>query len=255
METNFVAERRSGNDILRLRGYLDTVPSADTLVVMCHGLMMTCDINPIKGLSSLIAEGGYSVLRFDFAGTGVSDGDMIDMSPRTEIEDLAAVLSRCRTMGYRKVVALGHSLGGVVVSMTSAQYPELVDAQVLLAPAGIVEEDSRRGKVAYAEFDPDNVPEKVIVWDQPLGRRYMLDCQSLEVFDTASLYKGRTCIIQGTEDALVPTDCAREFADCIPGSELHLIDGGDHHFIRTKKETSRIVLDFLFGLSNRANFD
>ena len=65
-----------------------------------------------------------------------------DFGPRAFAADLARLL---RELGERPVVAVGHSMGGQVVTALAVDYPELVEALVVLDPAyGASDEEMAR---------------------------------------------------------------------------------------------------------------
>ena len=84
-------------------------------------------------LSRELANAGLSSLRFDFSGAGESDGTFPDMTVATMRSDLiSAVKYIKRRFAPKKIVLLGHSLGGMVASLCCAGVK--TDGLVLLAP-------------------------------------------------------------------------------------------------------------------------
>ena len=86
-----------------LRGLL-TIPTGEikNLVVMFHGYTGHKNENGylFKQISLEIVKYGYASLRFDFMGSGDSDGEFKDMTFLTEIEDakelLADLMEECK---------------------------------------------------------------------------------------------------------------------------------------------------------------
>lgn len=246
MQINFSVKREVGGSLLTVRGYLGGNQESDTLVVLCHGIMMTCSHNPIRWLTDKISERGYQTLKFDFLGNGISDGFSIDMTAPSEIEDLKCVLQKCRDQfPNKKIVVIGHSLGGLVSLLLASKFPSLFDGLVLLAPALVVEDECKNGRIVYERFDKDNVPEFVEVWGGKVGREYFITGACLDIYNTAKSFKGQFCLIQGDEDIFVPVSYAQNLAEVMPNCDLHIIQGGDHNFIRPKKETLSIIEDYL----------
>lgn len=256
MLNTFEVTRKTGTGSLTLRGYLegpaDGVPQKDALVILCHGLMMRCDIHPVIYMAYALNQAGYTTLRFDFSGTGISDGDMLHMTTSGESSDLIAVVQKCRELfSFSRYFVLGHSLGGVVTAITAGDNPGLIDAIALLAPAGSVQDDCNSGKIGYENFDPSEVPDSVELWDSVIGKDYILDGQTLDIYERASKYTGPACIIHGDEDVLIDHEYGRRFHEVIKGSQFHLLRNGDHHFIRTKKLASEIVISFFDSNLNK----
>ncbi|MCB2191659.1 MAG: alpha/beta hydrolase [Deltaproteobacteria bacterium] len=84
----------------------------------------------------------HRVLAPDLLGHGQSDKPRMELSMEGFAEQVASL---CRHVGLKRVVAMGHSLGGAVVATLAARHPELVRGAVcldttLLAPARIVKQ-------------------------------------------------------------------------------------------------------------------
>lgn len=240
------------------------------LVIMCHGLMMHGGLNPISGISSSFAENGYDTLRMDFRGSGKSGGDIMDMTPLTEVDDLLAVMRYVAAEPamsadgvLRRFVICGHSLGGLVslfaasVLYGSGLHADVGESEkemlrgalaglILLAPAVNIEEDSRAGRVAYETFDPVDIPESVEVWGSKLSRNYFLTARSLDTFSTISHYRGPACILMGERDRIVEMDLSGRLLAALPQAEMHMIKHGDHLFSRVSRlRATEIALGFL----------
>ena len=169
----------SGGDMYAVH---TVVPGAEKkpLVILCHGLMMNCALNPICGVAECLSMAGYDTIRFDFRGSGRSRGDITKMTPLTESADLLDIIRyACSIVNAdRKIVLCGHSLGGLVSLLTAAglygagggpaaaltqtereALKSRIAGLALLAPAVNAEADSCAGKVGLETFDPDNIPD------------------------------------------------------------------------------------------------
>ena len=225
------------------------IPSGGCPVaVLCHGLMDSKEGKVVSALGKALPEVGIASLRFDFDGHGESDGPTYGMTIPHEIMDLKAVLGYVRSLEWAKSVAVcGHSLGGVVAAMTAGEigFPE-ISAVLLYAPAGMAKDDALRGYVIGGWFDPDNVPERMPLFGGfVLGRDYIMTARSLPIYETASLYRGPSCIIQGGNDYIVRPRIGEKFHEAIAGSEFILIDGAGHDFSSSVEKASRLGADWL----------
>lgn len=256
----------SGGDMYAVH---TVVPGAEhrPLVILCHGLMMNCALNPICGISERLSMAGYDTIRFDFRGSGRSRGKIAEMTPLTESADLLDIIRYvCSIVNAdRKIVLCGHSLGGLVSLLTAAglygagggpaetltqtereALKSRIAGLALLAPAVNVEADSSAGKVGLETFDPDNIPDLVEVWGSELGRAYFQTAQNLHTYDVISKYGGPVCVIMGERDRLVAPDLVERIAEALPQAELHVIPRGDHLFSRNLRvRAAEIIQDFL----------
>lgn len=94
-------------------------------VVMVHG--WTCDSHDWSWQIPAFLGTGHRVIALDLRGHGRSSVPADGYDPRTFAADIAGLL-RARETG--PVIALGHSLGGCIVSALAVEYPNLVRAIV-----------------------------------------------------------------------------------------------------------------------------
>ncbi len=94
------------------------------IIVLIHGFTGTkSEIHRLyRKLSYRLSNQGYTVLRFDFVGSGDSDGDFRDMTINREIEDGLNVLRYCKeNFAAEKLYIVGFSLGGCIASILASK--------------------------------------------------------------------------------------------------------------------------------------
>lgn len=70
-----------------------------------------------RQLALLLSKAGHHVLRFDFAGTGDSSGELEDVDAKRWIEDIGEAVQELRdTAGTARVTLLGLRLGGLIAA-------------------------------------------------------------------------------------------------------------------------------------------
>ncbi len=224
------------------------------LVIICHGFSGNCQRPFLNDLSASILAQGMATLRFDFNGHGKSDGEFKDMTVLNEIDDLKDVIAWAQKQPWVKDISLvGHSQGGVVVSMVSGELGDkVIKAEVLLAAAAVLRDDALRGNTMGATYDPWNfkgdyieLPHSPEAGALLLGKNYVETAIRLPIYETAANYEGPTLIVQGTHDQIVPYTYAERYNEKITNSELKLIPDENHVFSKTQKETSILVADWL----------
>ena len=261
----------SAGDVFAVYTSAETPDSVKPLIIMCHGMMMSGSLNPIRDVAEGLNEGGYDTLRLDFRGNGRSSGSITDMTPLTEVNDLLSVIEY--TVGHSEefgshgsIVLCGHSLGGLVSLLVASalsggrvhglEYAEDIGKMssalaglFLLAPAVNVEADSKAGRVGTVTFDPENIPEIVEVWGSGLSKDYFVTARELDTFKTISAYHGPACVLLGERDRLVEMNLADKINAALPQAELHIIPRGDHLFSRgISQKAVDIALEFLSRL-------
>lgn len=127
----------------------------------------TLDNKVVQTLAKALSRSGYSVLRLNFRGVGLSEGAYDE--GRGEVEDFLALADYARTTyGEHELVLGGFSFGAYIAAATT---PKLVPKQLVLAgpavnhfPVGVVPAQTL---VIQGEED-DVVPLKdVLDWARP----------------------------------------------------------------------------------------
>jgi uncharacterized protein len=108
------------------------------IVIMVHGFTddKTGDNRLFVKFAREIAPRGIAVLRFDFAGSGDSEGDFAETTPSSEIEDLRSAIDFVCSLpeiDTNFISLLGYSLGGAVSIYTAAK-DQRIDVFIGWAP-------------------------------------------------------------------------------------------------------------------------
>lgn len=224
------------------------------VVIICHGFGSNCERPLLATIAKDVVAQGMIAIRFDFNGCGHSEGEFQDMTVLNEIEDLKHVIAWARQQPWTENISLvGHSQGGVVVSMTSGELgAKEIKCEALLAPAAVLRDDAIRGITMGAHFDPWNLEGDYVqlpgMGGQPglkLGKAYIRTATTLPIYETAKNYSGPTLIVQGAHDQVVSYTYAERYHDAIAGSILKLVPDENHSFTLTNDDTSLMVADWL----------
>ena len=87
-------------------------------------------------LSRMLEAKGIASFRFDFLGSGESDGNFVDMTFQDELSCARVILEECLKMeNCTEIYVLGHSMGGAIASELAKLYPDVIKKMVLWAPA------------------------------------------------------------------------------------------------------------------------
>jgi alpha/beta superfamily hydrolase len=145
------------------------------LVIFAHGYTGTkCESGRLfVQTARALAEAGISALRFDFWGSGDSEGGFEDVSPNTEIADLHSVIGWARRKRFSSIGVLGLSLGGAVSICTVAENPRVKTlvtwsavpklegwTKGTVSPSGVIEKNPITGGPGLSKDHPKvDVPE------------------------------------------------------------------------------------------------
>lgn len=219
------------------------------LVILSHGFGGS--YTNVKDYAINFAKNGIASFAFDFVGGGYgsrSGGSMTEMSVLTEADDLNLVLDHFRkesTIDRKQIFLFGESQGGFVSTYVAGNRPEDVAGLVLLYPAFVLQDDSRERNP-----DPQSGPDESSVMGMRIGKIYDVDAQSFDIYDVMKKYTGKTLIIHGTDDSIVPLEYSERAAKTIPDAQLKTIGGADHGFYGSaEKKASKWSLDFIKSLN------
>ena len=159
-------------------------------------------------ISRALAEAGVASLRFDFAGSGESEGRFEDMSVLTELDDARVAvdfLAAHNHIDASRLGVLGHSMGGLVAAMlledgrlssgvlcSAVADTALFDAS---APPDADEQLERRGYVALG-------PHRI-------GPRFGEDADTADPLGCVARSRADVLIVHGGADESVPPEHAR----------------------------------------------
>lgn len=239
-------------DGLNLHAVLEGTTSLqnDSIAILMHGFkgdMGYDERKIIPTVAHALNEAGLPTLRFDFDGCGKSDGQFVDMTVLSELLDGMKVIDFVRQkIQPQQLYLVGHSQGGVVASMLAAYYRDVIDKLVLLAPAATLKDDALRGICQGVTYDPQHIPDQVVVDGFPVGGDYFRTAQLLPIYETAQHFANPVLLIHGTADQVVAPEASRKYNVILPNSQLHLIDGEGHLLNGPKKsEVAQLVTNFL----------
>jgi len=193
-------------------------------------------------LSRALAAAGIAAFRFDFMGSGESDGDYVDMTIAHQIAEAKAMLDYVQShpqVDPERVMVLGMSLGGLVAGIVAGERPQDVQKLVLLCPAGNMY-DLVKDSVEASLANPSL--QWVDTGGERVGRAFGLGLRDIDGIAQAKPYQGPVLIIHGTGDPVVPYSMAQLYqANAYNGrAQLHTIEGADHTFNKYEWEVDVI---------------
>ncbi len=128
IKVNFI-----GSHHCQLAGRLE-LPAASpkAFIVFSHCFTCSKDIIIAYRSSRMLAQQGYAVLRYDFAGLGDSEGDFANCNFSTTVEDCLAAMDFLARNYQPPEILIGHSLGGTT-SLAAAVDADCIKKVVTIA--------------------------------------------------------------------------------------------------------------------------
>jgi pimeloyl-ACP methyl ester carboxylesterase len=213
-------------------------------VILFHGFTGT-KLEPHRlflKISRKLEQHGIASFRFDFLGSGESDGDFEQMTVSKEIDEAHAIVDFVKNdprIDHDRIYLLGLSMGGLVASIVAGDRSNEVKKLILLAPAGNMYELIIQ-MVQHEQIDVTNP-----YYDHGgnlVGREFLEDVKTIDVWERAKPYNGPVLIIHGTGDEVVPYHISNIYKQTCYGDQatVRFIDGANHTFDRHDWETEVI---------------
>lgn len=222
------------------------------LVILSHGLGSNHHI--MEPYAEFFADSGIAAFVFDYIGgseESLSDGDMKDLSVLTEAADLSFLLDHfladARFM-EDGIFLFGGSQGGFISAFVAGKRSADTAGLILLYPAFNLQ-DICRELAAQGE-----IPDNVTIGEHVVGRAYVEDMLTFDIYKTMAQYTGPALLFHGTDDPYVPPDYSRRAADIL-GAELIVVEGAGHGFTGEDRErVARRSVDFVRDVLSAQSF-
>jgi alpha-beta hydrolase superfamily lysophospholipase len=214
-------------------------PSAKGLVFIMHGMGGFKEQKSIRAYAEAFFEGGCTVVTFDTANTiGESEGTIEKASIVNYYSDLEDIILWAKKQRWYQTpfILVGHSLGGICVTVYAQKHPEEVRA---LAPTATVI-SGRLSKARHSQ-------EKLDQWKKDGFRKVasnskpgviskipwssIVDLQAYDVLPDAHKLTMPVLGIVGDQDTSTPLAHQQMLINKVSGpKELHVIKGAKHGF-------------------------
>ena len=233
MLKHFELERNSQ----KIRGVIHLPEDAQSnlpCVIFCHGFTAS-RIEPhfmFVKIARALEMIGVASIRFDFLGSGESDGLFSEMTLSNEVADCEAIIDYARSLSIidpRKISLLGFSMGGAVSLVSASHCPDKIDRLVLMSPAAnmleVMTRDIRGQRIDMYQQGAIDVGGNM------LSKKAIDDVFAINIYACASKLKNPVLFIHGTEDDQVPPYTSLKMHEILAAnSKLKLIQGSDHWY-------------------------
>jgi uncharacterized OsmC-like protein/alpha-beta hydrolase superfamily lysophospholipase len=219
----------------RLAALLDQ-PAGDAIAYALFAHCFTCgkDIRAAKRIAERLTASGIAVLRFDFTGLGMSEGEFANTTFSSNVADLVAAANHLRLTHRTPAILIGHSLGGAAVLAAAGDIPEARAVVTIAAPADArhvtgllkdyVDEIRARGEI------------EVTLAGRPfrIRREFLDDVAEQRLTDRVATLRKALLIFHAPTDQTVGIDNAsRIFTAAKHPKSFVSLDDADHLLSRT----------------------
>ncbi|MGD0329876.1 MAG: alpha/beta hydrolase [Nitrososphaeria archaeon] len=199
---------------------------------------------------------GFVVLRFDFRGSGESEGTFDSMTVSREVEDLENALDwiQDRTDVLKEQIGVvGLSLGGAVSLLTAAKDKRFKAVCTWSSPADLrLFKENAKNIFRETNFDKLIKEDYIdLLAGDRIGRGFLLDAMKKDVLKAVARISPRPLlIVHGTRDQSVPFSHAEKLFNAAgEPKETFFVDGADHTY--NKWEWQWKVIDYTVGFFER----
>jgi uncharacterized OsmC-like protein/alpha/beta superfamily hydrolase len=202
-------------------------PRAFALFAHCF----TCgkDIHAASRIANALTDLGFAVLRFDFTGLGMSDGEFENTNFTSNTEDVVAAADWLRATHRAPQLLIGHSLGGSAVLAVAGSIPEIRAVATIGAPSSplhvtaildsSLDEIESTGR-AEVQFGPRTFG---------IRRQFLDDLRNHVVLERVATMKRALLVMHSPIDNTVGIDHAADiFLAARHPKNFVSLDGADH---------------------------
>jgi dipeptidyl aminopeptidase/acylaminoacyl peptidase len=199
--------------------------------------------------SKIAAKNGYATVRFDFRGSGNSDGEFYNMTSESELRDaleITKIIKEDDRFDKDNIFVLGLSMGGTISLRLVGKEPNIFKGCILWSAASLNKEifskslEESKDKMIKTENGYD-------VGGIEIGENFIEEVLSYDAINESKKFKGPYLLIHGSNDPTVPLEVSKKATSLLPHSELHIIEEADHTYrsVKWSKELFEISLRFL----------
>ena len=220
-----------GHDGSRLAARLDlppTPPRAYALFAHCF----TCgkDVLAASRISAALSAQGIAVLRFDFTGLGMSEGEFANTNFSSNVADLVCAADFLRAHHQAPTLLIGHSLGGAAVLSAARDMPEVRAVVTVGAPSEPLHVARQLGKDVLAQLDTEH-EVGISLGGRPfrIQRQFLDDIKAQRLHECIATLDRALLVMHAPLDEVVGIEQARRiFKAARHPKSFVALDGANH---------------------------
>ena len=219
--------------------------STSNTIILCHGMFG----NKNSKMNLILLEGlkkTWSILRFDFEGSGESSGEWSYADYEREVRNISDLIEYSEKNYNIKVVAIiGHSKAGADVMILASKKDLIKNKDCCFINLGgrlTFRKPEKRFSMEElekckndGEFLWENKGKKWKITQKAINERKNMNPKN-DVKNIDDYRKKRILHIHGTQDINTPVEEAYVIEKEIPGVEIKLIEGANHFFEGKEKK-------------------
>jgi acylglycerol lipase len=239
---HYVFTTSDGETLFILYWKPDSVPAArkDLAVLLYHGVTAYSGAYEMAGVP--ISEAGYNVFGLDYRGHGLSGGNRGDAASKERwIADLAESVKFVKSLGYKRVIVMGHSMGMAAAICVATAVPDELAGVILLSGAYEGKAGKSTSKLSFIQkarilscaiFRPtyravETYSDDMLGLNDPMFT-YKYTVRFLTMLDVKKLHLPATMAVPvlvavGDQDEMFTVEKVREFFDQVPQADKEFL--------------------------------
>jgi hypothetical protein len=224
------------------------------VILMLHGFTGN-HIEPsflFPRFSKVASKIGFATVRFDFKGSGNSDGEFYEMTSKTELNDAQEILNFILSdnrFDKTNIFVLGLSMGGTIALRLVGKNPKRFKGCVLWSAASYNKElfsksfEEKKSVMPKSEHGYD-------LGGIEVGEDFISEITSYSAIEESSPFSGPYLLIHGENDPTVPVSMSIKAKEDLKNASLITIPGADHTYrsVIWSKKLFDTTLNFLKNL-------
>lgn len=212
----------------------------------------TCgkDIFAASRISAALVERGFAVLRFDFTGLGMSEGEFANTNFSSNVADLVKAADFLRDEYMAPTLLIGHSLGGAAVLAAAGEIDEVNAVVTIGSPAEPVHVQKQFGDQVDAIRQAGELEVQLAGRPFRIQKQFLDDLEASTIADRVARLKRALLVMHSPVDEIVNVDNARQLYQAAkhPKSFVSL-DDADH--LLRKREDAEYTAGVLAAWAQR----
>lgn len=197
-----------------------------------------------KQLCARFVENGIATLRYDYYGSGDSDGEFHNQTFTTARNDAKAAINEgVRLNGGKKIILCGFSMGGAVAARMSIEKSDCIEKLVLISPAGCML------NILTTTFKTRQIAENncIDLGGYYVSKDFLDSLMGVEFYEGLENFKEPVLIVQGEEDISVKPEVSKKYTEYYTNCEYVLIPGAGHGYnsVPIRRQIQENIVDFL----------
>lgn len=190
----------------------------EKLAILCPGYLDSKDYNHLVFLADDLSSSGYTVVRFDPAGTWESGDNISDYNTTQQLEDIKSIIEyMLQEQNYEYILLGGHSRGGYVSILYASRDPRVSVVLAIMSPYSLIRtvntDKINKWKIDGFKTSSRDVPNSNEKREFSVPYSDMEDSKKYDLLEDVKKLKIPLVLVAGELDDVIPPSDVRLIYD------------------------------------------